>query len=144
MSKRSAIHLIIQFSSLLYLGLKGDLFPNLAMGIPAGLILLFIIWSIITAGVFNINIQPEVKPQAQLITRGPFSILRHPIYTGLMLYSLFICIDHSENWDLWLAFSVLVINFDLKARYEEKLLLLKFSSYVEYMGNTSRFVPFLY
>lgn len=144
MSKRSAFHLILQFAMLSYLVLKGEVFPDIAYGVPASLMIIFIFWSIFTAGVFNINIQPEVKPEARLITHGPFRLMRHPIYTGLMLYSIFICIDHAEGWDLWLAFFVLVINFDLKAKYEEKLLLLKFSSYVEYMRNTSRFVPFLY
>ncbi|HKR66651.1 MAG TPA: isoprenylcysteine carboxylmethyltransferase family protein, partial [Thermoanaerobaculia bacterium] len=57
----------------------------------------------------------------QLATGGPFRFVRHPIYTGLDLLAL-----GSAIWDpspfLWIAFALIAIGSDLRARSEEKLL----------------------
>ncbi len=144
MSARSLFHILIQFACLIFLAMKGKAIPTMLYYLPAALSMAFILWSIFFAGIFNINVQPEVKANARLITHGPFRYVRHPIYSGIMLYTLFICLESPAEWELWLTWLVLIVNFDMKARFEEKLLLLKFSSYGEYKRNTSRFAPFIY
>lgn len=80
----------------------------------------------------------------QLATGGPFSILRHPIYMGLNLLAL-----GSAVWiptaPLWIAFLLMIVGGDLRARAEEKILDQAFgSSYRDYCNRTRRFLPGLY
>jgi protein-S-isoprenylcysteine O-methyltransferase Ste14 len=80
----------------------------------------------------------------QLATEGPFRFLRHPIYMGLNLLAL-----GSALWvptaALWVAFLLMTIGGDLRARAEEKLLEQVFGSrYREYQAQTPRFVPGVY
>ena len=80
----------------------------------------------------------------QLATGGPFRILRHPIYMGLNLLAL-----GSAIWVptpiVWIAFVLMVIGSDLRARAEETILEQAFGpSYREYCARTRRFVPGIY
>jgi protein-S-isoprenylcysteine O-methyltransferase Ste14 len=114
--------------------------------IPGG-ILLSIGTVIALAGAIALggNITPFPKPseKAQLIRRGIFSLIRHPIYTGLMFASL----GWALVWQSWPALLMafgLIPFFDAKARREEKWLREKFSDYGEYEKCVKRFVPRIY
>jgi protein-S-isoprenylcysteine O-methyltransferase Ste14 len=86
----------------------------------------------------------EVSSGHQLATGGPFSVLRHPIYTGLNLLAL-----GSAVWIptpvVWIGFVLMLIGSDLRGRTEEKLLLESFGDdYVDYKARTWRCVPGIY
>ena len=91
------------------------------------------------------NITPLPKPseKAQLVRRGIFSLIRHPIYTGVMLVSL----GWALVWQSWPALLMalgLIPFFDAKARREENWLREKVSEYGEYEKCVKRFVPRIY
>lgn len=80
----------------------------------------------------------------QLATSGPFRVLRHPIYMGLNLLAL-----GSAVWaptiTVWIAFVLMALGGDLRARREEVLLLQAFGpAYEDYSRRTKRFVPGIY
>jgi len=80
----------------------------------------------------------------ELATRGPFRLLRHPIYMGLNLLAL-----GSAIWVptliLWIAVVWMVTGSDLRARAEERVLERAFgSAYRDYCLHTPRFVPGIY
>jgi protein-S-isoprenylcysteine O-methyltransferase Ste14 len=83
----------------------------------------------------------SVTPQARvLITAGPYSVARHPMYVGniLSLLGLALLIDSLQ------AFGLLVICAGLqvwRALYEEKLLEANFVQYAEYKNRVGRFIP---
>lgn len=83
----------------------------------------------------------SVTPQARvLITSGPYSVVRHPMYVGniLSLVGLALLIDSPE------AFGLLIICGGLqvwRALYEEKLLELNFAEYAEYKNRVGCFIP---
>lgn len=86
---------------------------------------------------------PTPKTDAQLVQHGIYRLLRHPLYSSVMLASL--------GWALlWQSEAALVhavvlcVFFDAKARLEERLLLAKFPEYEAYRGRTWRFVPWVY
>lgn len=86
---------------------------------------------------------PTPKADAQLVQHGIYRVLRHPLYSSVMLAS--------AGWALlWqsaaavAASAVLCLFFDAKARLEERLLLAKFPEYAAYRERTWRFVPGVY
>ena len=90
------------------------------------------------------RVRAKIEPGHQLATRGPFSLVRHPIYTGCDLLAL-----GTALWiptpAVWLAFLLIAIGGDLRARAEEALLEKTFGrAYLEYCSRTRRFLPGIY
>jgi protein-S-isoprenylcysteine O-methyltransferase Ste14 len=83
----------------------------------------------------------SVTPQARvLVTGGPYSVVRHPMYVGniLSLLGLAFSINSPE------AFILLFICASLqvcRALYEEKLLEVNFTEYAEYRSRVGCFIP---
>jgi protein-S-isoprenylcysteine O-methyltransferase Ste14 len=86
----------------------------------------------------------EVSPGHQLVTRGPFRLVRHPIYLSFTLFYL--------GAYFLLPFTVFLLHavasflaYDYRARAEEGVLLDAFGDdYRSYRARTSRFFPPLY
>jgi len=80
----------------------------------------------------------------QLATEGPFRLLRHPIYMGLNLLALGTAV-WVPSAVVWIAFLLMVLGSDLRARSEETILAQAFgSTYAAYFRRTSRFIPGVY
>lgn len=86
---------------------------------------------------------PAPKPMARLATAGPFAVMRHPIYTGVLLgaagWSALTRERRAVAASLCLTFVL-----DRKSRVEEALLRERFSDYAVYAESVSRFVPLIY
>jgi protein-S-isoprenylcysteine O-methyltransferase Ste14 len=81
--------------------------------------------------------------QAQLITRGPYRWVRHPIYSGLLLALIGTCTALS-HWILMPA-GLLAAYFIYSAGEEEKYLLQKFGDqYRDYMSRSKMLVPWMF
>ena len=91
----------------------------------------------------NFNIRPEPKANARLITGGPYRLIRHPMYSTLLLAAAaFVVAENSWlKLGLWIALALILAT---KASYEEQLMSKKFSEYSAYRARTKRFVPYLY
>jgi len=90
------------------------------------------------------RLRAALQSDHQLCTEGPFRVVRHPIYTGLVLltFASFLLVPN-----LLTAIGV-ITNFlagDVRARTEEKLLAGVFGDrYSTYMTRTKRFLPGVY
>jgi protein-S-isoprenylcysteine O-methyltransferase Ste14 len=91
----------------------------------------------------NLTPMPHPRDGAPLIQTGPYRLVRHPIYSGILFMAL--------GWSVWLQSHVklgftllLFIFFDLKSRREERLLAQIFPEYESYRKRVSRLVPFIY
>lgn len=111
--------------------------PLFAAGLVLG------IWALGYNRIGNFNIRPDVKAGAELITRGPYRRIRHPMYTALLLAALGLVAIDPRPWRV-LAFLALLGVLILKARREEALLSQRFAQYPEYMKRAARFLPGLY
>ena len=86
---------------------------------------------------------PKPPAQAQLVRRGVYAMVRHPVYAGLMALSLgWACLWRSlPGAALALIQAVLL---DAKARREERWLREKFPGYGEYAAKVRRLIPWVY
>ena len=90
----------------------------------------------------NLSPFPSPKKNGKLITNGLYSIIRHPIYLGLIIL-LFGYGLHSGSLSKLLNTIMLSVLFHYKANYEEKLLVNVFSDYKIYQLTTFRIFPFI-
>jgi len=91
----------------------------------------------------NRNLSPFPSPKAgsQLITSGLYSIVRHPIYLGIIVLFLGYTL-YTASW-FRLALTILISAlFYYKSTYEESLLMQKFETYRVYRKSTSKIFPF--
>ena len=90
----------------------------------------------------NFSIYPEIRSDADLITQGPYRLVRHPMYSALMLMMVGIA-AYNGHWINYLASLGLILVVTSKALREERLLASEFADYSRYALHTKRFVPFL-
>ena len=85
----------------------------------------------------------ELKQGHKLVERGPYSLVRHPIYTGHLLMGLGTAIASG----LLVAFAGLVsfvVSFWIKLSQEERLLLCCFpDEYPEYKARVKALIPYV-
>jgi protein-S-isoprenylcysteine O-methyltransferase Ste14 len=80
------------------------------------------------------------KEQPELITSGPYAVIRHPIYTGLILAMLGSAIGVNVFWAVLLI--PLGAYFIFSARREETIMLQLFpQQYPAYMARTGMLAP---
>ena len=80
------------------------------------------------------------KEQPELVTSGPYALIRHPIYTGLILAMLGSAMGVNIFWALLLV--LIGPYFIYSARREEAVMLQLFpEQYAAYMARTGMFAP---
>jgi protein-S-isoprenylcysteine O-methyltransferase Ste14 len=77
---------------------------------------------------------PVPRPDGELIVDGPYSMMRHPIYFGGVLFFAGLSLVFSA-WGLVLT-AVLALFWVAKARVEERHLAERFQGYAEYRRRT--------
>lgn len=88
----------------------------------------------------NLTVFPTPKTDSELITFGMYKLSRHPIYTGLILFTFGYAFYKVSFLKLVIAL-ILLLLFYFKTNYEEQQLLQKFSDYKEYKKKINRFFP---
>jgi protein-S-isoprenylcysteine O-methyltransferase Ste14 len=99
-------------------------------------------WAIVSMGMMNTSIIPLVKRNALLITNGPYAVIRHPMYSAVLLALWPLIIDQYSLLRLSVGL-ILTIDLVVKMLYEESLLLKHFAGYENYMRKTKRLIPFI-
>jgi protein-S-isoprenylcysteine O-methyltransferase Ste14 len=80
------------------------------------------------------------KEEPELVTSGPYALIRHPIYTGLILAMLGSALGINVLWGLLLV--PVGAYFIYSARREESAMLQQFpEQYAAYMARTGMLVP---
>ena len=104
-----------------------------------GVIILVIAQYITLSGIKTVF--GEVREPPQVITKGVFSIVRHPVYFGSILtfFGLVIMTLSLFSFIIWI---IVIIFYYYISRHEEKLLLARFGKeYEEYMKKVPMLFP---
>ena len=88
----------------------------------------------------SLKITPEPKPNAKFISTGLYKYVRHPIYSGLIIFGLSEVINKATPTILF-AFLVLVVDLIIKYRYEDSLLVKAYGEASEYQKRVGALFP---
>ncbi|MFI4929412.1 MAG: methyltransferase family protein [Burkholderiales bacterium] len=113
--------------------------PVVAWALAAAGVLLGL-WALSCNRPGNFNIRPAPREDGQLVQRGPYRWIRHPMYTAVMAYGLAGALAGTSLWG-WLAFAALVAVLATKATFEERWMLAAHPAYAAYRARTRRFLP---
>lgn len=84
-----------------------------------------------------------LKENHELIVRGPYRLVRHPIYTGLLAMALATAIQHGNTGGL-LGLLLIAVSFWIKSTHEEEVMLKQFpDQYPAYQARVKRIIPFI-
>lgn len=91
----------------------------------------------------NITAVPHPKEDAEMVQSGAYKIVRHPIYSGIILAAIgFAFVVNGTLTFLYVL--ILFIFFDVKSRREEQWLAEKYSNYADYKKRVHKLIPFIY
>lgn len=118
---------------------------SLALGIVSDLIVVagaaFTVWARVALG-RNWSAEVTFKQDHELIESGPYALVRHPIYTGLIVMALGTAIDYGRAIGFAL-FVGLCGALWWKARQEERIMTSHFpDAYADYRARVHAIVPF--
>ncbi len=91
----------------------------------------------------NLTPLPHPKDDATLIVSGPYGLVRHPIYSGIILAAYGFALLLNGWFTLGYA-TLLLIFFDIKSRREELWLTAKFPAYPAYQQRVRKLIPYIY
>lgn len=108
--------------------------PLLLAGLLVGL------WAWLAIGLRRLRIMPEPGASTRLCTAGPYAWVRHPMYSGLLLFFLGVVglAPTLASGGLWLVLGLVLWS---KAMREERYLRRAFAEYDDYCRHTGRFLP---
>lgn len=75
--------------------------------------------------------------------KGPYEIIRHPIYAGLLLIMAGF-VEGYLSLPRLLAFAVILAATIMKLEHDEEILKDVHPEYKKYQSHTYRFIPYLY
>jgi protein-S-isoprenylcysteine O-methyltransferase Ste14 len=104
--------------------------------------LLFAVWAREHLG-RNWSSSVTIKQGHELITSGPYAVVRHPIYTGILTGFLGMAIAISQVRG-FIVFALFLLAFWIKLRREEQWMRSQFGEvYVTYAHQTAALVPYV-
>ncbi|WP_207493401.1 methyltransferase family protein [Aridibaculum aurantiacum] len=106
--------------------------------------MLFRAWAVKTLGEF-FTATVQIKNDHQLVTAGPYSIVRHPSYTGAFLSIVGSAVVLHSWIGFAIAFACMTIAYYVRIRIEETKLTAHFGQvYLQYQHTTKRIIPFIW
>ncbi len=102
----------------------------------------FAIWARLHIG-RNWGTPMSQKDDPELVTSGPYHLVRHPIYSGMLIASVGTAVALSWFW--LIAVALAGVYFVHSATVEERYMTKQFpETYPEYRRSTKRLVPFVF
>lgn len=142
MSNKAAIQMlvILHYIGFIYIALTGPLVPvhpTLLTMELGGFALFF--WAVAKLREHTFRVSTDIS----LVTSGPYGLIRHPMYTGLLLI-VFSLLLHEGSLDRWLIGIAMLVSTLVMVNLEESMLRRSTKKYKTYMKKTFRLIPYLY
>jgi protein-S-isoprenylcysteine O-methyltransferase Ste14 len=84
-----------------------------------------------------------LKEDHELIIRGPYRLVRHPIYTGLLAMLAATALQKGHLAGM-IALILVFVSFWIKSNYEEEVMRKQFpEQYAAYREQVKRIIPFV-
>ncbi len=134
----------IQFAGIAFFVLTGNSYPQNGIVLVLEIVSVVVgLWAILAMKLHTVTVLPSVKKGGQLCTSGPYRVIRHPMYTAVLLLLLAFLLNNYSHTGL-VVFVVVLVDLIVKMNVEEKILIAHYTNYKDYMIGTKRIVPFLY
>ena len=141
---KSAILVAIQLLCLAFFFLTGPLIAwPWYLFVLQLVAVVFGVWALLAMRFETFSILPEPRLSGEIITRGPYKLIRHPMYTSLIIMCLALLIAKFD----WFRLGVLVLfcaNQIVKLLHEEKMLKVRYDNYGSYMKQSWRLLPWVF
>lgn len=111
------------------------------VGLSAAALIVFCL-ALFAMRVRTFSVMPEPRAHGELIVRGIYGWVRHPMYLALLLCALAACLAYQEAWR-WALSALLLLVLVVKMRREERLLLKDYAGYVAYRARVKALLPFI-
>jgi len=133
-----------QFAGIIYFLISGNIFPD---GVFISVIYIFAVLlglsAIFSMNFRTINVFPEVRKNAELTKKGPYRLIRHPMYTAvIILPSGFLLNEFTVL--RFVVYCFVILDLMIKINVEEKILSEKYPLYKNYISKTKKLIPYIY
>ncbi len=100
-------------------------------------------WAMYVMKVGNFNVVPYPVEDGVMISRGPYKLIRHPMYTSILIFAVAMLCGQFDYYKLIISL-ILVTDLIIKMIFEEGLLCQHYPGYKSYMEKTKRVIPFVW
>lgn len=138
------ILVVLQFSAIAWLIQAAyPLYLNITAFILCAIAVIVVAWALWVMRLSKIRILPMPHIDAELVMKGPYRFLRHPMYTSVLLFTAGLSLEHFEwyKFAIWLFLLLVLL---VKLHWEEKMLITQFPEYKSYQQHSYKLIPFLY
>lgn len=126
----------------LFLAIRDSLFAVGVLGITVQILAgLLMVWARLTFGSRSFHFAAN-PTEGGLVTSGPYSFLRHPIYAAIMYFAWAGVLSHSSTANIALGL-IVTAGFAIRMYAEEKLVIQQYPEYSAYAARTKRVIPFV-
>jgi len=100
-------------------------------------------WAMAVMRIGNFNVVPDPVAGGNMVSRGPYKLIRHPMYTSIIIFAMALLAGQFDYIKLCVSL-VLITDLIVKMKFEETLLYNHYADYKEYMKTTKRVIPFVW
>jgi len=134
--------LFIVIGGVILLAVTDGLFSSSAIVIAAQLLAVGInIWArrSFPTNTFRIDATPSAET---VIRRGPYRLIRHPMYSSVLLFIWAGIVSHLSLWTVTIGVVATIVSV-LRIVFEERVLRERYPDYTEYTKVTKAIIPYL-
>lgn len=140
------ILVLLQFvlAAFLVLSISWQPLPWRALGLASPGALLAV-WAWFRMGLWSLRIHPTATQRTRLLRGGPYAVVRHPMYSGLLWFTAaLILMDQPSSGFRWGIWGSLVLVLLIKSNVEEASMTDRYPEYADYQKDVGGLFPKLF